>query len=329
MTGEHDNAQKLRSLTRRAVVHAIDDSGSTQTVTAEAHAGYPRSCVPVHQQFGLASHAPVDGAVTHVVAVGGDEADLVAFPPANPSVAHMGGLAEGETILYDAVGQAVYLESGKLVRVQAHTEMMVEIGGKTVLDLTATLATLNVDLKVNGRIDATGDVVGNGTHRYAARRSAETPSAGMKACCGTGSCMSKPAGLAAVYTTLKLPDLRGRFLRGWDNDAGIDPGRALLSAQSAAVGSHTHPLGRLWGWSDESKSDSAHPHSGIAQAIYNTTPSTDGDGVLEDVAGGALGIAIGYGQNGSFTSKTAVLANSNNADNRPANVAFNYIVRAS
>ena len=162
MTGEHDNAQKLRSLTKRAVVHAIDDTGATKTVTAEAHAGYPRSGIPVHQQFGLASRAPVDGAVTHVVAVGGDEADLIALPPANPSVAHMGGLAEGETVLYDAVGQAVYLKAGKIVRVQANTEMTVEIGGKTVLDMTATLATLNVDLKVKGKINATGDIVGNG-----------------------------------------------------------------------------------------------------------------------------------------------------------------------
>lgn len=157
-----ENTQRLRSLTRRAVVHAVDDSGAEQMVTLEAHAGYPRSRVPVHQQFGFASHVPLDGAVTHVVSLGGDEADLTALPPANPSLARAGGLAEGESIHYDAVGQAVYLQDGKIVRVLAHSEMTVEIGGQTVLDLKSELATLNVPLKVNGTITATGDVVGNG-----------------------------------------------------------------------------------------------------------------------------------------------------------------------
>lgn len=155
-------AQKLRSLARRAVVHAVDDSGPQQTITMEAHEGYPRSKVPVHQQFGFASHVPVDGAVTHVVALGGDEADLTALPPANPTVAHIGGLSEGESIHYDAVGQAVYLQDGRIVRVIAHSEMAVEIGGTVVLDLTSELATLNVPLKVKGGIEATEDIVGKG-----------------------------------------------------------------------------------------------------------------------------------------------------------------------
>lgn len=159
MTADHDNAQKLRSLSRRAVVHAINDNGACQTVSVEMHAGYPRSEVPVHQQFGLSSSVPLNGAVTHVVALGGDEADLLALPPANPSLAHMGNLASGETVLYDAVGQAVYLQDGKFVRVQAVTKMMVEIGGEVVLDLTAKLATLNVPLQVNGSIKATDDIV--------------------------------------------------------------------------------------------------------------------------------------------------------------------------
>nr|WP_298797537.1 phage baseplate assembly protein [uncultured Acetobacter sp.] len=157
-----ETAQKLRSLARRAVVHAIDDSGPQQMLTIEGHAGYPRSKVPVHQQFGFASHVPIDGAVTHVMALGGDEADLTALPPSNPSLAHIGGLAKGESIHYDAVGQAVYLQDGKIVRVIAHSEMAIEIAGTVVLDLTNELATLNVPLKVNGEITATEDIVGKG-----------------------------------------------------------------------------------------------------------------------------------------------------------------------
>ncbi|KAB8124009.1 hypothetical protein D3W54_07100 [Komagataeibacter medellinensis] len=149
---------QLRSLATRAVVQAIDDTGANQSVTVAAHAGRTRSQVPVHQQFGLSSHAPVKGAVAPIVALGGDPSDLVALPPANPSLSRVGGLAEGETVLYDAIGQQVYLQDGKIVRIVAATEMTVEIGGKTLLDITPQGATLNVDLQVNGKIAATGDV---------------------------------------------------------------------------------------------------------------------------------------------------------------------------
>lgn len=41
-------------------------------------------------------------------------------------------------------------------------------------------------------------------------------------------------------TTFNLPDLRGEFLRGWDDARGVDLGRALGSAQAAAFGQHSH-----------------------------------------------------------------------------------------
>lgn len=43
-------------------------------------------------------------------------------------------------------------------------------------------------------------------------------------------------------TTFGLPDLRGRFPRGWDNAAGVDVGRALGTAQDDAFEAHTHSL---------------------------------------------------------------------------------------
>ncbi|MEJ1378184.1 MAG: phage tail protein [Candidatus Sedimenticola sp. (ex Thyasira tokunagai)] len=43
-------------------------------------------------------------------------------------------------------------------------------------------------------------------------------------------------------TTFNLPDLRGEFIRGWDNSRGIDSGRALRSSQADDYKSHSHTL---------------------------------------------------------------------------------------
>lgn len=43
-------------------------------------------------------------------------------------------------------------------------------------------------------------------------------------------------------TTFNVPELRGEFIRGWDNGRGIDSGRTLGSAQSEAVGPHSHSI---------------------------------------------------------------------------------------
>lgn len=43
-------------------------------------------------------------------------------------------------------------------------------------------------------------------------------------------------------TTFNLPDLRGEFVRGWDNGRGVDSGRTFGSAQTDAFKSHTHNI---------------------------------------------------------------------------------------
>lgn len=44
-------------------------------------------------------------------------------------------------------------------------------------------------------------------------------------------------------TTFTLPDLRGEFIRGWDDGRGVDVGRGLGTSQSDMFKSHTHDLG--------------------------------------------------------------------------------------
>lgn len=44
-------------------------------------------------------------------------------------------------------------------------------------------------------------------------------------------------------TTFNIPDLRGEFIRTWDDGRGIDPGRGHASQQSGNVASHRHATG--------------------------------------------------------------------------------------
>ncbi|MEG0923294.1 MAG: phage tail protein [Comamonas sp.] len=55
-------------------------------------------------------------------------------------------------------------------------------------------------------------------------------------------------GVGDGATTFNLPDLRGEFLRGADRGRGVDPGRALGSAQLDSVQDHKHdmPIGTLY-----------------------------------------------------------------------------------
>jgi phage-related tail fiber protein len=54
-----------------------------------------------------------------------------------------------------------------------------------------------------------------------------------------GQSTSGFADLAAIVGN-NVPDLRGEFVRGWDNGRGIDSGRSIRSFQNEAFKAHSH-----------------------------------------------------------------------------------------
>ncbi|HIB0269437.1 TPA: phage tail protein, partial [Escherichia coli] len=60
-----------------------------------------------------------------------------------------------------------------------------------------------------------------------------TPPAGWLKCDGRAFTKEQYPVLARAYPTLRLPDLRGEFIRGWDDGRGVDTRRSLLSGQTA------------------------------------------------------------------------------------------------
>lgn len=46
--------------------------------------------------------------------------------------------------------------------------------------------------------------------------------------------------MAQAYTPGYLPELRGEFIRGWDDARGVDPYRVILDWQDCMIQSHNH-----------------------------------------------------------------------------------------
>ncbi|EGO4527716.1 integrase [Escherichia coli] len=117
-----------------------------------------------------------------------------------------------------------------------------------------------------------------------------TPPTGWLKCNGAAFSAEEYPELAKAYPTNKLPDLRGEFIRGWDDGRGVDAGRALLSAQSDLFKAHHHNFSFFRAWAVD----------GGTGAVYDFNGSAGRD--TDDTGGN---------------------------ETRPRNIAFNYIVRAA
>lgn len=93
--------------------------------------------------------------------------------------------------------------------------------------------------------------------------------------------------LAEAYPSGVLPDLRGQFIRGWDDGRGTDSARVLLSAQQAAVGSHVHGLkGASVGHAGEHSHSGTTAEGGNHSHSGNTDDAGDHNHTGTTVAGG-------------------------------------------
>ncbi|MGY2798817.1 hypothetical protein ACVWV0_002993 [Ewingella americana] len=135
-----------------------------------------------------------------------------------------------------------------------------------------------------------------------------TPPAGWLKCNGAAFDKAKYPQLATAYPSGVLPDLRGEFIRGWDDSKGVDAGRELLSFQEGTIVS---------GFDD------------------NDTGDISSLGLTEDGYGDPLSSAQWDKIKGKKWITTSPVTASQRYEwwayvvSRPRNVAFNYIVRAA
>ncbi|PHM29453.1 phage tail protein [Xenorhabdus innexi] len=147
----------------------------------------------------------------------------------------------------------------------------------------------------------------------------ETPPEGWLMCNGDSFDISRYPKLALAYPSGNLPDLRGEFIRGWDNKGVVDPERQLLSKQQATM----------------------------LPSVYTYYYHEEGTGVLVSPPINAYETAEGveitdfmakdfdepaYAPSGKYLSNVLTPEGASSLASfrvRPRNIAFNYIVRAA
>ena len=130
-----------------------------------------------------------------------------------------------------------------------------------------------------------------------------TPPTGWLKCNGAAFSAVEYPKLAKAYPTNKLPDLRGEFIRGWDDGRGIDTGRALLNIQSDDIKKFEL---KYFG-------PGGGPGTATVFALQNGVSGIYTTGINQGV--------------GSTTANAFQIPGGR--ETRPRNIAFNYIVRAA
>ena len=150
-----------------------------------------------------------------------------------------------------------------------------------------------------------------------------TAPAGWLKCNGAAFDKAKYPKLALAYPSGLLPDLRGEFIRGWDDGRGVDAGRAIYSAQGA-TGIRTAAL----------------DYFGVDETTTGSTIGTAFVAADSAIAGQPAGAKspnnnpLASIMTDNSMTAAQIPANLTNPYGiwitmRPRNIAFNYIVRAA
>ena len=135
-----------------------------------------------------------------------------------------------------------------------------------------------------------------------------TPPTGWLKCNGAAFSAEEYPELAKAYPTNKLPDLRGEFMRGWDDGRGVDSGRGILTAQSHGMPSISATFNGLFAVQQTNTEGCAS----VKKSVNTENVSTYYD----------TGSVFDY----TFDTSGLIPAS---PELRPRNIAFNYIVRAA
>ena len=116
-------------------------------------------------------------------------------------------------------------------------------------------------------------------------------------------------------STFNLPDLRGEFVRGWDDGRGVDSGRNFASSQSDQNKQHNHTA-------TSNVSDPGHNHS--VTAARSIGGFTD-NGAAPDERVTQQNFDAGSRTTGITVSTS--IGNDGGSETRPRNIAMMYVIK--
>ena len=122
--------------------------------------------------------------------------------------------------------------------------------------------------------------------------------------------------LAQKYPSGQLPDMRGEFIRGWDNGRGVDAGRGVLSAQSDAIRNITGEISDLMYQNKVTLTSDLTARG----AFYRDLSARDLSATATLSNTNQLGDKIKFDASRSVPTAS---------DNRPRNIAYHYICLAA
>lgn len=167
----------------------------------------------------------------------------------------------GATLQKGTIVAVIPSISGGTLTVTHHATNMILLGGANITLASGDVLLMmknhdsNAEWKHVGgwKADGTAWVVSSIAAGFVMNFAANSPPSGWLKANGAAVSRTAYAALFAVIgttfgvgdgsTTFNLPDVRGEFIRGWDDGRGVDSGRGIGTAQADALKAHTHTGG--------------------------------------------------------------------------------------
>jgi len=131
-------------------------------------------------------------------------------------------------------------------------------------------------------------------------------------------------------STFNLPDLRGEFIRGFDNGRGVDSGRSVASSQGSQNDSHNHSVSITTSTTSLTGtitkiSETYASGGGGATGVFTKGSSASASNTPSRVDSSPAGsVSMDASHNHSVSGNTA---NQGGNESRPRNIAMMYIIK--
>jgi len=285
----------------------------------------------------------------------------VLVPAGTAGAAGLGFSGDTDTGFYKAAANEIGVTTGGTLRAHFHSGGLLlrdgnsikfnDSGNSNFISLAAPALTSDVTLTLPNSDGNSGDMHqtdGSGVLSWQAvqgvpsgsvfTHASTTLPSGYLECNGASVSRSTYAALfSAIGTTwgssggsvFNVPDLRGEFIRGFDNSRGVDSGRSFASSQGSQYQQHNHSASAT---SSSSVTDPGHVHnllysSGSFHGSSGAVVPRDGGsppGISGRIASNTTGVSV--------STSTSVTVNnnggtSNSSETRPRNISMIYIIK--